>query len=83
MRVTVPVAVHKRMASRAWLAAPVVVVYVTSASTESVVVPAIAESIRSVIEVLTTVPHVPDKSPVVGSARPSRGEKFVTAIVVP
>jgi hypothetical protein len=31
---------------------------------------------------LTVVPHVPDKSPVVGNARPSRGEKFVTAILV-
>jgi hypothetical protein len=77
------VAVHRIIASRAWFAEPFVVVSVTSVSVESVVVPAIAESIRSVIDVLTTVPHVPDKSPVVGSYRPSRGEKLVTAMLFP
>ncbi len=84
LRVVAPLlAVHKMIALRAWLAAPLVVERVTSASAESVVVPATAESRRPVIESLTTVPHVPDKSPVVGSAKPRRGEKFVTAMLVP
>jgi hypothetical protein len=48
-----------------------------------VVVPATEESINDVIESLTVVPHVPDKSPVVGSAKPSKGEKLVTAIIYP
>jgi len=70
--VTVPLAVHRRMASLDVFAAPVVVVRVTSASTLIVVVPAIAESKRFVMELLTTSPHVPDSSPVTGSASPSR-----------
>jgi hypothetical protein len=36
-----------------------------------VVVPAIADSTRLVMEVLTTSPHVPDSSPVTGSASPN------------
>ena len=83
-RVVTPLlAVHNMMALRAWLAAPLVVERVTSAFALRVVVPAIAESIKSVIELLTVVPHVPDKSPVVGSAKPRRGEKLVTAMLVP
>jgi hypothetical protein len=69
--VTVPDAVHKRMASRAVFAAPVVVVKVTSASELSVVVPATDESMREVMELLTTSPQVPDSSPVTGRANPS------------
>jgi hypothetical protein len=76
-------AVHKRTALRAWLAAPLVVLRVTSASTESVVVPATAESSNCVMASLTVVPHVPSRSPVVGSANPNKGEKLVTAILVP
>jgi hypothetical protein len=60
------------MAWREVLAAPVVVVRVTSASELSVVVPALAESSNEVISVLTVVPHVPDSSPVTGRARPIR-----------
>ena len=83
LRVVAPLlAVHRRTALRAWLAAPLVVVKVTSASAESVVVPAIAESNSWVMESLTVVPHVPSRSPVVGSANPKRGEKFVTAISI-
>ena len=81
LRVVAPLlAVHKMTAFRAWLAAPLVVLRVTSALTESVVVPATAESNKPVIESLTTVPHVPARSPVVGNAKPSKGEKLVTAI---
>ena len=47
--VTVPLAVHKRIACREVFAAPVVVVKVTSASEVMVVVPAIDESKRAVI----------------------------------
>jgi hypothetical protein len=84
LRVVAPLlAVHKMTALRAWLAAPLVVLRVTSASAESVVVPATAESSNWVMESLTVVPHVPDRSPVVGSASPSKGEKFVTAISCP
>ena len=83
LRVVAPLlAVHKITAFRAWLAAPLVVLRVTSVSAESVVVPATAESSNCVIESLTVVPQVPDRSPVVGSARPRRGEKFVTAISI-
>ena len=84
LRVVAPLlAVHKIIALRAWLAAPLVVERVTSAFALRVVVPAIAESIKSVIELLTVVPHVPDKSPVVGKAKPKRGEKLVTAMLCP
>jgi len=69
--VTVPLAVHNRIASLDVLAAPVVVDKVTSASEVIVVVPAIAESKRFVMELLTTSPHVPDSSPVTGSASPN------------
>jgi hypothetical protein len=48
-RVAVPVAVHKITAWRAWLAVPVDVVRVVSASVVRVVVPATAESSRAVI----------------------------------
>jgi hypothetical protein len=72
LRVTVPPAVHNRIASREVLAAPVVVVRVTSASELSVVVPAMAESSKEVMELLTVSPHVPDSSPVTGRARPKR-----------
>jgi hypothetical protein len=68
--VTVPPAVHKRIASRAVLAAPVVVVSVTSASVLRVVVPAMAESNSEVMELFTVSPHVPLSSPVTGSAKP-------------
>jgi hypothetical protein len=74
--------VQSSTALRAWLAAPFVVDSVTSTSVLSVVVPATAESSSPVIESLTVVPQVPDRSPVVGSARPRRGEKFVTAISI-
>jgi hypothetical protein len=70
-RVTVPDAVHKRMASLAVLAAPVVVVSVTSASELRVVVPATAESNRDVMALFTVSPQVPDNSPVTGRAKPS------------
>jgi hypothetical protein len=84
VRVVAPLlAVHRITALLAWFAAPVVVVSVTSALALRVVVPATAESISDVIASLTVVPHVPDKSPVVGSAKPSRGEKLVTAIIYP
>ena len=72
LRVVVPPAVHRMMASRDSLAAPVVVVSVMSASALIVVVPAMAESSNEVISVLTVLPHVPDSSPVTGRARPSR-----------
>ena len=72
LRVTVPPAVHSKMASREVLAAPVVVVRVTSASELIVVVPAMAESNSEVMELLTVSPHVPDSSPVTGRARPKR-----------
>ena len=72
LRVIVPPAVHSKMASREVLAAPVVVVRVTSASALIVVVPATAESSNEVIESLTVSPQVPDSSPVTGSARPKR-----------
>ena len=84
LRVLAPLlAVHKMTALRAWLAAPLVVESVTSVSALRAVVPATAESIRLVIASLTVVPQVPDKSPVVGNARPNKGEKFVTAIFAP
>jgi len=70
--VTVPLAVHKRIACLDVLAAPVVVVRVTSASEEMVVVPATAVSKRLVISSLTTVPHVLASVPVTGLARPRR-----------
>jgi hypothetical protein len=60
------------MICREVLAAPVVVVRVTSASELIVVVPAIAESSNAVISVLTVSPHVPDSSPVTGRAKPKR-----------
>jgi hypothetical protein len=69
--VVVPPAVHKRIAGRDVLDAPVVVVRVTSASEVIVVVPAIAESSSDVMLLFTTSPHVPDSSPVTGSARPN------------
>lgn len=53
----------------------------TSKSVLNVVVPATAESSSEVIAEFTVVPHVPARSPVVGSARPRRGEKFVTAMI--
>jgi len=59
-----------------------VVLNVTSALAERVVVPATAESINDVIASLTVVPNVPDKSPVVGYAKPRRGEILVTAIII-
>jgi hypothetical protein len=77
--VTVPLAVHRRMASLEVFAAPVVVVRVTSASEVMVVVPATAESKRLVIASFTVVPHVPDSSPVTGSASPSND---VYAVVI-
>ena len=69
--VAVPPAVHKRIACLDVLAAPVVVVRVTSASEEMVVVPATEVSKRAVMEVFTVSPQVPDSSPVTGSASPS------------
>jgi hypothetical protein len=72
LRVTVPPAVHSKMASREVLAAPVVVVRVTSASEVIVVVPATAESSKAVMELFTVSPHVPDSLPVTGRARPKR-----------
>ena len=83
LRVVPPLlAVHKMTAFRAWLDAPLVVLRVTSASAESVVVPATAESSNWVIESLTVVPQVPFRSPVVGSANPRSGEKLVTAMII-
>jgi hypothetical protein len=70
-RVVVPDAVHKRTASRAWLADRVVVVKVMSASELIVVVPAIAESIKEVMLLFTVSPQVPESSPVTGRARPN------------
>ena len=46
------------------------VVSVTSASVLKVVVPAMAESSSEVILLFTVSPHVPDNSPVTGSAKP-------------
>ena len=69
--VTVPPAVHSKIACRDVLDAPVVVVSVTSASEERVVVPAIAESNRDVILLFTVSPHVPLSSPVTGNAKPN------------
>ena len=79
-RVTVPPAVHKMMASRAWLAARVVVVSVTSASALSVVVPATAASSKLVMELLTVSPQVPESSPCTGRARPSSDVAAVAII---
>ena len=57
------------------------VVSVQSAEvTEAVAVPATALSTNAVIPVLTVSPQVPVKSPVVGSANPSKDEKLVTAL---
>ena len=61
---------HRSTAARDWLLAPVVVVSVTSASVDSVVVPAMASSHNCVTAVLTVLPHVPESSPCTGSARP-------------
>jgi hypothetical protein len=72
VRVTVPPAVQRMTACREVLLAPVVVVSVTSASELRVVVPATAESTKEVMPLLTVSPHVPDNSPVTGSARPNR-----------
>ena len=69
--VAVPPAVHRRTACREVLAAPVVVVSVTSASELIVVVPAMEVSKRAVIEVFTVSPQVPDSSPVTGKAKPN------------
>jgi hypothetical protein len=70
-----------RIAARASLAAPVVVVNVQLAdATEAVAVPATALSIKAVMLVLTVSPQVPVKSPVVGSANPKRVEKLDTVI---
>ena len=64
LRVVAPLlAVHKMMACRDWLAAKSVSDSTTSSSKLSVVVPATAESIRSVICSLRFVPHVPSHSP--------------------
>ena len=79
LRVTVPPAVHRMMASRDSLAEPAVVLSVMSASVLIVVVPEMAESSNDVMELLTVSPHVPDSSPVTGSARPS---KDVYAVVM-
>ena len=72
VRKTVLAPEHNKIICREVLAAPVVVVRVTSASVLKVVVPATAESSNEVISVLTVVPHVPDSSPVTGRARPSK-----------
>ena len=77
-----PPAVHRIIACLAWFAANVVVVNVTSASDERVVVPATAESSSAVIDTLTVSPHVPDSSPVTGSAKP-RSDVAAVAIKFP
>ena len=69
---------HKRMACLAWLAAPVVVVKVVSAV--SVCVPAIAESSSEVMLLFTVSPHVPESSPVTGSANP-KSDVYAVVIV--
>ena len=81
-RVTVPPAVHKIMACRDVFAAPVVVVSVTSASEERVVVPAIDESNNEVMLLLTVSPHVPLNSPVTGRAKP-RSDVYDVAMFKP
>jgi hypothetical protein len=58
------------MASRAVLAAPVVVVSVTSVSVLTLVVPATAESSKDVMLLFTVSPQVPLNSPVTGRAKP-------------
>jgi hypothetical protein len=68
---------NNRIASRAVLDAPVVVLNVTSKSVLRVVVPATAESSRDVIELFTISPHVPLSSPVTGRAKPKSGEYAV------
>lgn len=77
--VTVPPAVHSKIACRDVLDAPVVVVSVTSASEERVVVPAIAESSNEVMLLFTVSPQTPLNSPVTGRAKPS---KEVYAVVI-
>jgi hypothetical protein len=77
--VTVPPAVHSKMACRDVLDAPVVVVSVTSASEERVVVPAIAESSNEVMLLFTVSPHVPLNSPVTGRAKP-KSDVYAVAI---
>jgi hypothetical protein len=68
--VTVPFAVHNNMALRASLVTPLAEDNVTSASADSVVVDATASSSNVVILLFTVSPHVPDNSPVAGSASP-------------
>ena len=70
MRKTVLAPEHNKIACRDVLDAPVVVVSVTSASVERVVVPATAESSNEVMLLLTVSPHVPLNSPVTGRAKP-------------
>ena len=82
VRVAVPPAVHKIIASRAVLADPVVVVSVTSASAVMVVVPAIAESSSEVMLLLTVSPHVPLSSPVTGRAKP-RSDVYAVVMFKP
>lgn len=82
LRIAVLAPLHNRMACRAWLVAPVVVVSVTSASVLNVVVPATALSSNDVIALLTVSPHVPESSPVTGSANPSN-EVYAVAISFP
>ena len=80
--VTVPPAVHSKIACRDVLDAPVVVVSVTSASEERVVVPAIAESSNDVMLLLTVSPHVPLSSPVTGRAKP-RSDVYAVVMFKP
>ncbi len=82
VRVTVPLAVHRRIACRDVFDAPVVVVSVTSASEEMVVVPAIDVSSNEVMLLLTVSPHVPLNSPVTGRAKP-RSDVYAVAMFKP
>jgi hypothetical protein len=63
-----------KIAARAWLVAPdpVVVSVQLPEATEAVADPAIESSTNSVMLSFTTVPHVPDNSPVTGRANPKR-----------
>jgi hypothetical protein len=77
--VTVPFAVHNNTALRASLSTPLTEVNVTSASVDSVVVPAMEASTNEVILLFTVSPHVPDSSPVAGRASP-KSDVYAVAI---
>jgi len=82
VRKTVLAPEHNKIACRDVFDAPVVVVSVTSASEERVVVPAIAESSNEVMLLFTVSPHVPLNSPVTGRAKP-KSDVYAVAMSVP